>query len=66
MTTFKNIIDGYTSFDVTNTSPSDAMNLSFRIDRVNISSSTVVLHSIDFAKIQVEVDNKDHIVAGKE
>lgn len=42
------------------------MNLSFRIDRANISSETVTLRSIDFAKISLEVDNRDHITVGKE
>lgn len=63
MTTFKNITDGYTSFTVTNASVSAGMNLSFRIDRVNIASNTITLRSIDYAKVQVEVDNKDQIVA---
>lgn len=42
------------------------MNLSFRIDSANIASSTITLQSIDFAKISLEVDNRNQIVAGKE
>lgn len=41
------------------------MNLSFRIDRVNISSEAIVLRSIDFAKISVEVEDRDNIIVGK-
>lgn len=42
------------------------MDLSFRIDTANIASNPVVLHSIDFAKISVDVADKDNIVVGKE
>lgn len=62
----KNIVEGYASFDVTNMRTSDAMNLSFRIDRANISSDSVRLRSIDFAKISVEVEDREHMVVGKE
>ncbi len=42
------------------------MDLSFRIDRANISSDSALLRSIDFAKVSVEVADREHIVAGKE
>jgi hypothetical protein len=42
------------------------MNLSFRIDSANIASNTLSLRSIDFAKISLEVDNRNQIVVGKE
>lgn len=41
------------------------MNLSFRIDAANVSSDAVILHSIDFAKVSVEVEDKEHIIVGK-
>lgn len=61
----KNVIEGYTSFDVTNAKTSDDMQLSFRIDRVNVSSDVTTLRSIDFAKISIDVADKDHMVVGK-
>lgn len=59
----KNIIEGYTSFDVTNSQSAD-MNVSFRISRpgTSLSSDPLRLRSIDFAKISVEIDGKDAIV----
>lgn len=42
------------------------MDLSFRIDRANISSDSVLLRSVDFAKVSIEVADREHIVAGKE
>lgn len=62
----KNVIQGYASFEITNANPSDAMELSFRIDRANIASSPLSLRSIDFAKVSLEVDARDSIVVGKE
>ena len=59
------MIEGYTSFEITNPGTSDDMNLSFRIDRANIASDAITLRSIDFAKIALEVTDKDNIVVGK-
>jgi hypothetical protein len=42
------------------------MDLSFRIDRVNIASESITLKSIDFAKILVEVTDKESIIVGKD
>jgi len=41
------------------------MNLSFRVDSANVSSDTITLRSIDFAKISVDVSDKGNIVVGK-
>lgn len=65
-TTSKTVMEGYTSFDVTNANVSDSMNLTFRIDSANIASEPLYLQSIDSAKISVEVEDKDTIVVGKE
>lgn len=65
-TTSRNIIDGYASFDITNTKTSDDMDLSFRIDKANVSSDSLRLRSIDFAKVSIDVADRDHIVVGKE
>lgn len=42
------------------------MNLSFRVDKANVASDSVILRSIDFAKVSVEVADKEHMVVGKE
>ncbi len=39
------------------------MNLSFRIDRVNKASDSVSLRAIDVAKISLNVEGRDNIVA---
>ena len=57
-----NVIQGYTSFDITDAQTSDDIKLSFRIDRANIASDTLTLRSIDFAKMSVEVADKDNII----
>lgn len=61
----KDIVEGYASFDIANDKASDDMKLSFRIDKVNLSSETIILRSIDYAKISVDVADRDNIVAGK-
>lgn len=50
---------------MTSSKTSNDIGLSFRIDRANIASDTVKLQSIDFAKIALEVADKDNIVVGK-
>lgn len=65
-TTSTNIIQGYTSFDITDAQTSDDIKLSFRIDRANVASDTLTLRSIDFAKMSVDVADKDNIIVGKE
>ena len=57
-----NIIQGYASFDITNSRASDDIELSFRIDRANVASDTIILRSIDFAKMSVEVADQDNII----
>lgn len=42
------------------------MKLSFRIDKANISSETIRLRSIEYAKISMDVENRERIIAGKE
>lgn len=42
------------------------MKLSFRIDKANLSSESVALRSVEYAKISMEVADRDHLIAGKE
>lgn len=62
----KNMIDGYTTFQIANKEARE-MDVSFQVVRSSgtVTSVPLKLRSIDFAKISVEIEGRDTIVAGK-
>lgn len=60
----KNIIEGYTSFDITAPNKSDAISLKFSLDKTTVSSEVVTLRAVDFAKVSVEVKKPENIIVG--
>lgn len=62
----KNIMEGYTSFNLTSHRANESIQLKIRIANKNLESPLLTLRSIESARISVDVEDRDHIVAGKE
>ncbi len=58
-------MDGFSSFDLTSNNGGETETIKIALDGSNLETS-IKLTSVDYAKIHVDVDSSDTIVAGKD